>query len=138
MNRKLRPTKSAQPIKDEQIGLMPEEIEKDIENFKIIISEKDKQLHDIKNVLNAANNSYRQVTEENKQLKHCITNVKNDYRPKKYKKVFYEETTDIEPEENKQETATVEDRRTKHHYRSTTTTPTTTASITTKNKNKNI
>ena len=64
MNRKLRPTKSAQRIKDEQIGLMAEEIEKDIENFKIIISEKDKQLHDIKNVLNTANNSYRQVTEE--------------------------------------------------------------------------
>ena len=34
MNRKLRPTKSAQQIKDEQIGLMLEEIEQDIEQFK--------------------------------------------------------------------------------------------------------
>ena len=34
MNRKLRPTKSAQQIKDGQIGLMLEEIEQDIEQFK--------------------------------------------------------------------------------------------------------
>ena len=38
MNRKLRPKKSAQQIEDVQIGLMLKEIEKDIENFKIIIS----------------------------------------------------------------------------------------------------
>ena len=36
MNRKTRPTKSAQQIKDEQIGLMLDEIKKDIENLKII------------------------------------------------------------------------------------------------------
>ena len=36
MNRKLRPTKSEQQIKDEQIGLMLGEIKKDIENLKII------------------------------------------------------------------------------------------------------
>ena len=48
MNRKWRPTKSGQQIKDEQIGLILERIEKDIENFKIIISEKDKQLCDLK------------------------------------------------------------------------------------------
>ena len=34
MNRKLRPTKSAQQIKDEQIGLMLEETEQDIEYYK--------------------------------------------------------------------------------------------------------
>ena len=38
MNRRLKATKSTQQIKDEQIGLVLEEIEKDIENFKIIIS----------------------------------------------------------------------------------------------------
>ena len=31
MNRKLRPTKSAQQIKDEQIGFLLEDIEQDIE-----------------------------------------------------------------------------------------------------------
>ena len=52
MNRKLRPTKSAQQIKDEQIGLMLEKVEQDIEQFKKIIDSKNKQLVDLKNVLN--------------------------------------------------------------------------------------
>ena len=76
MNRNLRPTKSAPQIKDEEIEEMLEEIEKDIENFKIMISEKDKQLHDLKNILQAAKTSYRKVTEENKQLKQHITIIK--------------------------------------------------------------
>ena len=43
MNRKLRTAKSAQQIKDEQIGLMLEEMEQDIENLKKTISEKKKK-----------------------------------------------------------------------------------------------
>ena len=42
MNRKLRPTNSALEIKDEQIGLMLEEIEQDIEQLKKIIDSKNK------------------------------------------------------------------------------------------------
>ena len=40
MNRKLRSSKSAQKLKDEQINFMLEDIKKDIENFKPVISEK--------------------------------------------------------------------------------------------------
>ena len=108
MNRKIRPTKSAQQIKDEEMGLMLEETEKDIENFKVIISEKDRQLRDLKNILQAAKTSYRKVTEGNKQLKQHIAIIKQKQyqrqrqqqqqkqqqqqqpyfsRPKKYKKV---------------------------------------------------
>ena len=58
MNRRLKATKFTQQIKDEQIGLLLEEIEKDIENFKIIISEKDKEPYDLKNILKAAKNGY--------------------------------------------------------------------------------
>ena len=76
MIRKVRPTKFAQQIKDAQIGLMLEEIKKDIENFKIIISEKDKQLHDLKNIIQSAKTSYQKVTEENKQPKQHITIIK--------------------------------------------------------------
>ena len=50
MNRRLKATKFTQQIKDEQIGLLLEEIEKDIENFKIIISEKDKEPYNLKNI----------------------------------------------------------------------------------------
>ena len=51
MNRELRPTRSVQQLKDEQVNLMFEEIEKDIENIKLVISEKDKQLRDLKNTV---------------------------------------------------------------------------------------
>ena len=42
---------------------MLEETEKDIENFMITISEKDRLLYNLKNM--AAKNSYQQVTKEN-------------------------------------------------------------------------
>ena len=48
---------------------MLEEIEKNIKNFKIIISEKDKQLYYLKNILNVTENSYQQVTKVSKHLK---------------------------------------------------------------------
>ena len=82
---------------------MLEEIEKDIANFKIIISEKDKQLYDSKIILKNAKNTYQQVTEENKQLKQYIMVIKQQQqqqqqqryfsRPEKYKHVFYETVT---------------------------------------------
>ena len=58
MNRELRPTKPVQQIKDEQIGLMLEEIEQDIEKFKKIKDSKNKQLVDLKNILKSAISIY--------------------------------------------------------------------------------
>ena len=78
MNRKLRPSKSAQQLKDEQINFMLEDIKKDTENFKLVISEKEKQLRDLKNILLAAKASYRKVTEENQQLKQLIVLIKEN------------------------------------------------------------
>ena len=69
MNRKLRPAKSAQQIKDQQIGWMLEEIEQDIEQFEKIIDSKNKQLFDLKTILKSAKSSYQELTKENKQLK---------------------------------------------------------------------
>ena len=98
---------------------MLEEIEKDIANFKIIISEKDKQLYDLKIILKNAKNTYQQVTEENKQLKQYIMVIKQQQeqqqqqryfsRPEKYKHVVYEEASDSDLEENQQETHVVEE-----------------------------
>ena len=76
MNNKLKRTKSAQQLKDVHIGVMLEEVEKDIENFKIIISEEDKQIYDLKNILQLAKTSYQRVAEENKKLKQRITLIK--------------------------------------------------------------
>ena len=69
MNSKLRPAKSAQQIKDQQIGLMLEEIEQDIEQIEKIIDSKNKQLFDLKTILKSEKSSYQELTKENKQLK---------------------------------------------------------------------
>ena len=94
-------------IKDKQIGLMLEKIQKDIGNFKLIMSEKDEQLYDLKIILKAVTISYQQVRKENIQLKQYITTIKHQQqqcqqqqqqvyfsRPKKYKIVIYEEASD--------------------------------------------
>ena len=44
MNRKLRPTKSSQQIKEEQINFLLEDVEKKLEEYKKTIELKDKQL----------------------------------------------------------------------------------------------
>ena len=116
MNRKLRPTKFAQQIKDEQISLMLDEIENDIEKFKVALNEKDKQLVDLGKLLKAAKNEYQKVVKENKQLReYIITNrKKEEYRqqkavikkqkPQKYKKVVYKLESDSETENIEQDT----------------------------------
>ena len=48
MNRKLRPTRSTQQIKKEQINFLLEDVEKNLEEYKKAIELKDKQLSDVK------------------------------------------------------------------------------------------
>ena len=54
MNRKLRSTKSTQQIKDEQLSFLLEDVEKNLEEYKKAIKIKDKQLSDIKKILQGA------------------------------------------------------------------------------------
>lgn len=54
MNRKLRPTKSTQQIKVEQINFLLEDVEKSLEEYKQAIELKDKQLPDINKILHGA------------------------------------------------------------------------------------
>ena len=49
MNKKLRPTRAIQQIKEEQINFLLEDVEKNLEEYKKVIEIKDKQLSDIKN-----------------------------------------------------------------------------------------
>ena len=75
MNRKVRPTKPSQQIKDEQIALMLDKIENDIEKFKIALKDKDKQLVDLGKLPKVAKSEYQKVVKENKELrKYVITN----------------------------------------------------------------
>ena len=57
MNRNLRPTKSAQKIKHDQINFLLEDVEKkseELEEFKKATELKDRQLSDIKKILQSA------------------------------------------------------------------------------------
>ena len=65
MNRKLKPTKSTTQARDKQVALILEEFEKDIENFKIAIQNKDKHLADLEKILKAAKYEYKKLTKEN-------------------------------------------------------------------------
>ena len=73
----------------------------------------------LKNILNAAKNSYQELTKGNKQLKQYITTIKQQQykhqqqayfsKPKKYKRVVYAEASDSDTEENQQETPIFEE-----------------------------
>ena len=118
MNRKkLRLTKSAYQIKEEQINFLLEDVTRNLE-YKKAIEIRDKQLADTKKILKNAKTSYHSMVKENKQLKEYIVNIKQILyhyqqrleeqnllrekyfqRPqKKYEKVVYQEETDSEPE----------------------------------------
>ena len=78
MNRNLKPTKSVKQIKNEQIELMLAEIEKDIDSFKIVLNNKDKQLVDFKKLLKAAKTEYQKIVRENKYFKEYILRTKKE------------------------------------------------------------
>ena len=51
MSRKIRPTKSSQQIKEEQINLLLQDVEKNLEEYKKALELKDRQLSDVKKYL---------------------------------------------------------------------------------------
>ena len=122
MNRKLRSAKSPQQIKDEQVNFLLENIEKHLEEHRKIVETKDKQLVEIKKILQGAKNSYQSLAKENKQVKQYIIKIRQQqqqqpqkeqeqqryFRPKKYKKVVYEEATVSEPEIEEEAVSTEE------------------------------
>ena len=69
---------------------MLEDIKNDIENFKLVIPEKDKQLRDLKNILFAAIAGYKKVTEENLQLKWRIVLIKENKKLRQHQATIEE------------------------------------------------
>ena len=69
MNRKLRLTRSIQKIKEKQINFLLEEVEKNLEEYKKALQIKDKQLSNIKKILQGAKKSYDTVVNENTEFK---------------------------------------------------------------------
>ena len=116
----IKDLRSRQQIKDEQINYLLADVEKNLEEYKIALDTKEKQLSDAKKILISAKQSYNKIVVENRDLKAYIENLKqhfqqqqaqflekqkNYYRhtPKKYKKVVYQEESESEPEFEEEE-----------------------------------
>ena len=115
--------RSRQQVKDEQINYLLADVEKNLEEYKIALELKEKQLSDAKKILLSAKQSYDKTVAENRELKAYIENLKqhiqqqqvqflekqrNYYQekkttPRKYKKVVYQEETESEPEFEEEE-----------------------------------
>ena len=110
--------KSRQQVKDEKINYLLADIDKNLEEYKIVLETKERQLPDAKKILLSAKKSYNKTVAENRDLKSYIDNLKqyiqqqqvqflekqkNYYQPKKYKKVLYQEETESEPEFEEEE-----------------------------------
>ena len=110
--------KSRQQVKDEKINYLLADIDKNLEEYKIALETKERQLPDAKKILLSAKKSYNKTVAENRDLKSYIDNLKqyiqqqqvqflekqkNYYQPKKYKKVLYQEETESEPEFEEEE-----------------------------------
>ena len=80
MIRRLRSNKSSQQIKEEQINFLLEDVEKNLDEYKKALELKDKQLPDVKRILQNAKISYNSVIRENQELKKYIENIKIRYQ----------------------------------------------------------
>ena len=69
--------KNRQQIKDEQINYLLADVEKNLEEYKIALEIKEKQLSDAKKILLSAKQSYDKTVSENRDLKAYIENLKH-------------------------------------------------------------
>ena len=67
-------------IKDEQINYLLADVEKNLEEYKIALDTKEKQLSDAKKILISAKQSYDKIVAENRDLKACIENLKQHFQ----------------------------------------------------------
>ena len=77
MSKKLiKEFRSRQQVKDEQINYLLADVEKNLEEYKIALELKEKQLSDAKKILLSAKQSYDKTVAENRELKAYIENLK--------------------------------------------------------------
>ena len=116
----IKDLRSRQQIKDEQINYLLADVEKNLEEYKIALDAKEKQLSEAKKILISAKQSYNKIVAENRDLKAYIENLKQNFQqqqvqflekpksyyrhtPKKYEKVVYQEESESKPEFEEEE-----------------------------------
>ena len=102
----LKDFRNTQQIKDKQINFLLADVEKNLEQYRIALEEKEKQLLEAKKIIISAKKSYNKTIAENKNLKAYIISLKEHFErqqlkffeltkqkqtPKKHKKVIFEE-----------------------------------------------
>ena len=122
--------RNQQKIKDEQINFLLGDLEKNLEQYKESLENKEKQLAQAKKILVAAKQSFDKLAEENRDLKAYIEQIKNQFqqqnqrqqleflkqqksfynntKPKKYEKVILEEESENKSEPEFEEVTNLE------------------------------
>ena len=122
--------RNKQKIKDDQINFLLGDLEKNLEQYKESLENKEKQLAQAKKILVAAKQSFDKLAEENRDLKAYIEQIKNQFqqqnqrqqleflkqqksfynntKPKKYEKVILEEESENESEPEFEEVTNLE------------------------------
>ena len=110
--------RNQQKIKDDQISFLLVDLEKSLEDYSQALEIKENQLSEAKRLLVSAKKSFDKISQENRDLKTYIENLKRHYqresqkqqldflkqqtktptKPKKYKKVIFEEEVESENE----------------------------------------
>ena len=72
--------RNRQKIKDEQINYLLGDLEKNLEDYKDAIEIKEKQLAEARRILVAAKQSFDKVSQENRDLKAYIENLKQRFQ----------------------------------------------------------
>ena len=72
----IKDLRSRQQIKDEQINYLLGDEEKNLEEYKIALDTKEKQLSDAKKILISPKQSYDKIVAENRDLKAYIEHLK--------------------------------------------------------------
>ena len=77
MSKKLiKEFRTRQQVKDEQINYVLADVEKNLEEYKIALALKEKQISDAKKILLSAKRSYDKTVAESRELKAYLENLK--------------------------------------------------------------
>ena len=71
--------RNQQRIKDEQINLLLGDLEKNLEQYREALENREKQLEEAKRILVAAKKSFDKLNQENSDLKAYIAQIKNQF-----------------------------------------------------------
>ena len=75
--------RNQQKIKDEEINYLLRDLEKTLKDYNAAIEIKEKQLAEAKRILVTAKQSFDKVTQENRDLKSYISNLKQHFKNSK-------------------------------------------------------